>query len=125
MDNKPIQKITVNGEEFEVLTASQRDRCMLKVYETIKLSGGKHLYIGNKGRGQLYKAAGYDVNQIDFAVPEPWLDIPENLKRWKSGDRAVWSYNGKARTFGEPVWDSEMLSKLKKLVNSRLKARKR
>jgi hypothetical protein len=79
--------------------------------EYMPLGNGWYLSLRTIDRNKLCEAAGLKV--FDVAVPQPWLDQPQNLKRWKSGNWAVWSYDGKYRTFGNPVWSTEVYRKVK------------
>lgn len=122
-----LRTITMNGVRLDIVTKKAADEYLLKPEELIPLGRGKYLYVaggfarGGFTRDKLYKAAGYDTNKIDFAVPQPWYDLPENRARRQKGDRAVWSYAGRRNTFGKPIWDSEALKRLKTRINQRLK----
>ncbi len=117
-----LRLITMNGVRLDIVTKKAADEYLLKPEELIPLGRGKYLYVGGGfTRDKLYKAAGYDTNKIDFAVPQPWYDLPENRARRQKGDRAVWSYAGRRNTFGKPIWDSEALKRLKTRINQRLK----
>lgn len=118
-----LQQITIGGVRFDILTPTQKAEFMVKDFEIIPLQGRKYLYIGNLSRRDLYKATGYDMDSLDFAVPQDWFDLPESRARRAKGDAAVWYYGGKNKLFGGPVWDSEMVVKLKKKINTRLKLR--
>ena len=112
--------ITLNGVTLDIVTKKAAEEALLPPRELISLGGGKYLYPPSGNRADLYKAAGYEVKKIDFAVPQPWYDHPENRARQQKGDQAVWSYAGKG-SFGKPIWDSEMLKRLKTRINQRLR----
>lgn len=116
-----VINMTLHGVDFHVFTKNQLEQYEHSLGELLPLGGQKYLSLMNKSRGNLYRAAGYNENKIDFAVPQSWLELPENRTRFYGGDRAVWSYEGKG--YGKPIWDSEMKARLKRQVNARLKKR--
>lgn len=80
---------------------------------------GFMMNVNGFSRGELYRAAGYDTNKIDFAVPQPWIDEnPEVKARWRK-ERAVWSYEDDH--WGKPVWDSEAWKRLRKIMESAIR----
>jgi hypothetical protein len=102
--------IEVNGICFELLTSDEVDE--YEPDETLDLPAIRRFAVlDGKDRDQLYRAAGYDVNKIDFAVPVEWQTQPSIVSRIAFGDRPVWSYEVDAM-MGAPVWDSEMYQRL-------------
>jgi hypothetical protein len=90
----------------------------------MKLNEKYTLYIGDRySKDNMCKGAGMSV--WDVAVPQQWLDQPANKKKWQAGEWAVWSYDGKNRTFGAPVWKSEIMRNVKKNILSVIKTRAR
>jgi len=116
-----VRILTMNGVRLYIVNKQAATEANLKDHDLIPLGGGKYAHTLGLTRDKLYRAAGYDVNKIDFAVPQPWYDLPENRARRKKGDRAVWSYAGRRNTFGKPIWDSEALKRLKTRINQRLR----
>jgi len=116
-----VRELTINGVDMDIVTRAGIDYYQLKPEDLIPIGGGKYIH-GYLNRDDLYRAAGYDTNKIDFAVPQDWYDLPENRAKRMRGDRAVWSYAGHVnRNFGGPIWDSEMKARLKRRVNERLR----
>lgn len=116
-----VREITMNGVTMDIVTRAGIDYYQLKQEDLIPIGGGKYIH-GYLNRDDLYRAAGYDMNKIDFSVPQDWYDLPENRAKRMRGDRAVWSYAGhQNRVFGKPIWDSEMKARLKRRVNERLR----
>lgn len=113
-----MKLVTMNGLKFEIVSKTVADQLGLRQDELLSLGRGRYAYIGNRNREELYKAAGYNTAKIDFAVPQGWMNLPEIQSRYKRGDSAVWSYA--ARSYGGPVWDSEMLKRLRTRINQRL-----
>lgn len=118
-----FRHVKLNGVTFEVApnravsvmkAAGRKYQGMRYKYDTwMRLNDQYSLHLGRMyDKRDICKGAGMEV--FDVAVPQPWLDQPENLKRWKSGNWAVWSYDGKNRTFGAPVWSTEVFRVLKK-----------
>lgn len=116
-----VHKMVVNGVNLTIVSRNSMAKQTLNNEDFRPLGGGKYLYTASFGREKLYKAAGYDLNKIDFAVPQSWLNEPANHKRFYGGrDRAVWSYESKNNRFGGgPVWDTEAWRKLKAIVKRR------
>ena len=71
--------------------------------------------LDGKNRDVLYRAAGYNVNKIDFAVPVEWQVQPDVTARIEFGDRPTWSYETDTM-MGAPVWDSEMYRRLNEMI---------
>lgn len=118
-----VDSMTVNGVYLNVYTKRAIDARMLPVDDIHALGGGRYIYTGNFNREKLYEAAGFNTRKIDFAVPQGWLNQPENSERYYiKGDRAVWSYED---GYGQPVWDSEAWKKLGAIIKQRLAKRKR
>jgi hypothetical protein len=116
----------VNLTVFHHTLVSSNNKYLRKVQrekEYFPLGNSWYLFLGNANRSDLCKAAGLKV--FDVAVPQPWLDKPENLKRWKSGNWAVWSYDGRYRTFGNPVWSTEVFRKVKAGLLKKMDKRQR
>lgn len=118
---KPVvREVTLNGVTMDIVTRAGIDYYALKQKDLIPIGGGKYIH-GYLNRDDLYRAAGYDLNKIDFSVPQEWFMQPENRARYQKGDRAVWSYAGyKNRIFGKPIWDSEMKARMKRKLTQRL-----
>lgn len=88
----------------------------------IPLNAQYQLHLGNNySKDDVCKAAGMKV--WDVAVPWEWHKQPENLKKIKSGEWAVWSYDGNNRTFGAPAWRTEIFQHMKKNILTVLKRR--
>ena len=88
----------------------------------VPLNAGYQLHLGDMySKEDVCKAAG--MKTFDVAVPHDWLSRPENMKKWKAGEWAVWSYDGKNKTFGAPVWRTEVFQHMKKNVLVVLKKR--
>lgn len=102
--------VDVNGVSFDLLTSDEVDE--YEPDETLDLPAiRRFVVLDGKDRDQLYRAAGYDVNKIDFAVPIEWQCRSEPLSRIAFGDCPAWSYEVDA-LMGAPVWDSEMYQRL-------------
>ena len=130
---KEFIKVTLNGVEFTI--APTRIAMTMKMYARSKPGNSRSQYdsenwitLNDKfvlftgfgiNKDDLCKGAGMKV--FDVAVPEPWLKQPENLKKWKSGEWCVWSYDGKDRIFGKPVWRTEIMRNLKRNILSALR----
>jgi hypothetical protein len=116
-----VRKRTLNGVVLEILTLTTAKKLFLRKEELRHVGGGWYAYTVNLNREKIFKAAGYDVNKIDLAVPPDWLSFPENRERYRKGDQAAWYYGGKDRYFGEAIWDSDAWKK----IRARLKPRGR
>jgi len=116
-----VRKRTLNGVDFDLLTLTTAKKLFLRKEELRHVGGGWYAYTTNLNREALFKAAGYIVNKIDFAVPQDWLNFPENRERYRKGDRAAWYYGGKDKYFGEAIWDSDAW----KRIRARLKPKER
>ena len=116
-----VRHRTLNGIEIDLLTRTTAKKLFLKKEELVHVGGGWYAYTANLNREKIFKAAGYDVSKIDFAVPQDWLNAPVNRERYRAGDRAAWYYGGRDRVFGEAIWDSEAWKK----IRARLKPRGR
>jgi hypothetical protein len=102
--------IDINGVCFELLTSDEVEE--YEPDETLDLPAIRRFAVlDGKDRDVLYRAAGYDVNKIDFAVPVEWQVQPDVMSRIAFGDRPVWSYETDTM-MGSPVWDSEMYGRL-------------
>lgn len=102
--------VDVNGVSFDLLTSDEVDEYELD--EVLDLPPiHRFAVLDGKDRDVLYRAAGYDVNKIDFAVPVEWQVQPDVMSRIGFGDRPVWSYETDT-LMGSPVWDSEMYERL-------------
>lgn len=102
--------VTLNGVSFEVLTLDEMQK--YEPDEVLDLPAiHRFAVLDGKDRDVLYRAAGYDVNKIDFAVPVEWQTQPSIMSRITFGDRPAWSYKGDT-LMGSPVWDSEMYQRL-------------
>jgi hypothetical protein len=128
-----IINVNINGVDFEVYPV--KDALVVKAWARargggvaqqyssqafLKLNEKYTLFIGDRySKDHICKGAGMQV--WDVAVPQPWLDQPVNKKKWQSGEWAVWSYDGKNRNFGAPVWKSEVFRNLKKNILAALK----
>ena len=123
-DKGVYTELTLRGVDFNVVSNAVAYKLGLTKKDLLPLDSRHGLYIFGTSREDMYRAAGYNVHKIDFAVPQSWLNQPEVHKRFYGGDRAVWSYEGKRNFAGKPIWDSEMKARLKKQVLARLKARK-
>jgi hypothetical protein len=116
-----VREMTLNGIKLTIVTRAGIDYYGLKDKDLIPIGGGKYIH-GYLHRDDLYKASGYDMNKIDFAVPVPWWGSSKVRARYAKGDRAVWSYSGQSNRFsGGPIWDSEMMARLKRRINERLR----
>lgn len=121
-----VHRMVVNGVNLVIVSRNSLAKQTLNPDDLYSLGGGKYLYTETLGREKLYKAAGYDTNKIDFAVPQGWLEIKQNWDRFYGGDRAVWSYEGKKNRFGgNPVWDSDARKKLRAIINRRIATKRR
>jgi len=119
-DDGPTREITINGVTFFVSTP-QQIRALGIEDDTFWNVGSKRLYVQGKNWRDLYKAAGYDTNQIDFAYPEQWRDNNADVdRRFKRGDYAAWYYGGRNKIFGEPVWHSEVQHKIIAIAKRKL-----
>jgi hypothetical protein len=49
----------------------------------------------------LAEIAGYDMNKLDFAVPQSFFD--QHVEEFRSGFGYCWYYGGDRPMFGEPV----------------------
>src|SRR5690606_4558355 len=102
--------VDVNGVSFDLLTSDEVDEYELD--EVLDLPPiHRFAVLDGKDRDVLYRAAGYDVNKIDFAVPVEWQVQPDVMSRIAFGDRPVGSYEA-VSLMGPPVWDSEMYERL-------------
>ena len=86
----------------------------------IPLNAKYQLHLGDRySKDDVCKAAGMKV--WDVAVPHDWHSRPENLKKFKEGEWAVWGYDGKDRTFGRPVWRTEVFKRMIPNILAKLK----
>lgn len=86
----------------------------------VPLNAKYQLHLGNSySKDDVCKAAGMKV--FDVAVPHDWHNQPENLKKFKAGEWAVWGYDGKDRIFGRPVWRTEIFQRMKANLLAKLK----
>lgn len=76
----------------------------------------RFLYIASWNREKLLRAAGYDMQKIDFAVPQDWFEQPEVAERMKN-EFAIWSYE-EPHTYGAPVWSSEAWGRVEEEIRS-------
>jgi hypothetical protein len=124
--------ITVNGAKLEIYPAESAT--VMKAFGKrvgnntgyaegwIPLNAQYQLHLGNNySKDDVCKAAGMKV--WDVAVPWEWHKQPENMKKIKSGEWAVWSYDGNNRTFGAPAWRTEIFQHMKKNILTILKKR--
>jgi hypothetical protein len=106
--------ITINGIAFELLSDDE-----LREYEPDKVIDLPALHLSvvldGKDREQLYRAAGYNVTKIDFAVPIAWRRQPLVASRIEFGDCPAWSYETDT-LMGSPIWDSEMYQRLNEII---------
>ena len=115
-----IYEMTVNGVHITLLSRKGVSDNTLRRDEIKAVGNGKYIYTPEIDRTKLYRAAGYDTNKIDFAVPQSWLNEPANKRKWQSGDRAVWSYEGtRYRMSGRPIFDSQAWKKLAGIIKRR------
>jgi hypothetical protein len=119
-----IQDCYVNDVIFEIIPGISY---LALICNELHLDINDFISIGNDyfanthmGRETLYRAAGYDVGKIDFAVPQGWLEQPDVRAKIATGDRPVWSYEGDAGTFGMPIWDSEMRQRVIDAIRTEL-----
>lgn len=102
--------VEVTGVLFELLTSDEVNE--YEPDETLDLPVlNLFAVLDGKNRDVLYRAAGYNVNKIDFAVPVEWQVQPDVTARIEFGDCPAWSYEVDA-LMGAPVWDSEMYQRL-------------
>ncbi len=120
--------VTLHGKPFTVYPT--RAAMVMKAYSRTKPRGSRSQYDPNNwlklnDKYQLLLGNGWGYNKedvctgagmkvFDTAVPQQWLDRPENMNKWRDGEWAVWSYDGKDRSFGRPVWKTEVFRNLKK-----------
>jgi len=119
VDDEP-KEITINKVKFYVVTPAQ-----VRAYHIEKdvlwPVGKKFLHVHNMNWEQLYQAAGYDTNKLDFAYPVQWRNANADVdRRFKKGDYAAWYYGGNDKIFGEPVWHSEVQHKIIALAKRKL-----
>jgi len=119
-----VTELIVNGVRITVVTRAGIRKHDLAADEIKWLFGGTYLYSPSFYRGKLYDAAGYDINKIDFAVPQSWASQPQIKAKYAKGDRAVWSYE-KKNAYGKPVWDSEAWRKLRVIIKRRISTKKK
>jgi hypothetical protein len=133
-EDPPYKTIELNGVKLYLYPAARlnayakKNRWVLQelkedYYE--KIIPGYYLYTRNLNKEDICRAAGLrKIGQYDLAVPQPWLDRPENTKKWRAGEWAVWFYpnTGKGVTFGRPVWRSQIWRTLKALIIRKLNA---
>ena len=130
--SKQMIEVSVNGAHFMV--APTRAALVLKAFgravghntkwksgytEWLTLNDKYQLFVHNLNKNDFCKGAG--MNTYDVAVPEDWLRRPENLKKWKAGEWAVWGYDGKDARFGRPVWRTEIILNLKRNILAALR----
>lgn len=109
-----IRTKTINGVEFTVLSSKSARFNRISKDNLIHLHGHFYLYVGNVNWEQMYRAAGYDTSKLDFAYPADWADQPAIRARIRGGDKPAWYYGSrKGRIFGEPVWRSQVIRKIK------------
>ena len=126
--------VTVNGKRFTVYPT--RAAMVLKAYAREKERQGLHSqYYGDaflklNDKYMLYLGSSYSKDDVckgagmgtwDVAVPHQWQMQPGNLSKIKSGEWAVWGYDGKDSTFGRPVWRTEVFRNLKKNILSAMR----
>jgi len=106
--------VEVTGVLFELLTSDEVNE--YEPDETLDLQAlNLFAVLDGKNRDVLYRAAGYNVNKIDFAVPVEWQVQPDVTARIEFGDRPAWSYETDTM-MGAPVWDSEMYRRLNEMI---------
>jgi hypothetical protein len=105
-----MMSVEVNGVSFDLLTDYEVDEYTPET--TLDLPAlNRFAVLDGKNRDVLYRAAGYDTNKIDFAVPVEWRNQPEVADQITFGDLPAWSYEVDT-LMGAPVWDSEMYGRL-------------
>jgi hypothetical protein len=116
------EQINVNGISFTIVDkefAEKYNNIITRCMETTHLPDNQLLIHNPLTMKQLFQAAGHDMASIDFAVPQEWLNLPENKKRYyDKNDPAVWSYETEGSTNcinGHPVFASE--AKVKMMTN--------
>jgi len=115
-----VIELIVNGVPVTIVTRAAIKKHSIRSDEVKFLFGNRYLYTTSGfSRGDLFDAAGYNTNKIDFAVPQSWATQPQIKAKYAKGDRAVWSYE-KDKYGGDPVWDSEAWRKLKVIIKRRL-----
>jgi hypothetical protein len=114
-----MMNVTVNGVSFDLATrADVNEHCIVK---TLTLPGYPWgAVLDGKRRDTLYRAAGYDVNKIDFAVPVDWQRSPNVMERLTNLDRPAWTYEDGSMC-GSPIWDSEMYARLRDRIVAELR----
>lgn len=113
------ESIDVNGVSFTIVDkefAEKHNNIITRCMESIPLPDDQLLIHTPLTMKQLFQAAGHDLTSIDFAVPQGWLDLPENKERYyDKNDPAVWSYETEGSTNcinGHPVFASEAKEKM-------------
>lgn len=129
MPKEGLTDLTLNGVDLTIITEKCRTDNQIRMSDVTPLKNTKnkskqvYLYDVHLTRNNLYQAAGYNMNKLDFAVPLPWATRDAEAKRrYKAGDKAVWYYGyKKSSTFGEPLWDSEAKKRMISKIKNRLK----
>jgi hypothetical protein len=96
------------GVTLRVVSAKEVDEDMLTKTELIRF--GRDKFIVNVSRRDMYKFAGYDMNKLDFAYPQGMWDDPHFNWRLKNEEQLVYYYG--RSSWGEPVWDDEMMRRV-------------
>jgi len=80
-----------------------------------------YIYLRNLNKRHIGRMAGLEDGgaEFDTAVPADWLDRPENLKRWRAGNWAVWYYAPRD-ALGKPVWSTEIWRKALTNIRNRI-----
>jgi hypothetical protein len=111
--------INVNGVSFTIVDkefAEKYNNIITRCMESTPLPDDQLLISAPLTMKQLFQAAGHDLDKIDFAVPQSWLNLPENKERYyDKNDPAVWSYETKEginNIYGQPVFVSEAKEKM-------------
>lgn len=118
-----VTELIINTVPVTIVTKAAIRKHGLKAGELKWLTGNKYLYTLSFNRDDLFTAAGYNTNKIDFAVPQSWAELPKIRSRYAKGDRACWSYE-QNKYAGDPVWDSDAWRKLRVIIKRRLNRNK-
>jgi hypothetical protein len=107
-----MKAILISGVAVSVLTESEIKRYGLNYDDFIMIGSQEKMYIKNLSRKEALIASGYDLDKVDFALPQDWInekmlkaikacfDDPEGV--FKS-DNWVWDYSNET-VFGKPLY---------------------